>query len=112
MTVKNAEKAEEEVDMFEELFGSKAKARTLMFLLAHPIFDYTIQDIVENTGLSRASVVNALQTFLKYGMVRVTRRIGRAEFYQINLLNPIVEGVNSLNRKMAEYLIQEYKGER
>ena len=91
--------------MLEEIVGSKAKVRTLMFLLQHPIFEYTIQDIVENTGLSRISVAKALETFQKYKIVVKTRRVGRIEFYQIDLSNPLVDGFLDLNKKFAEYLV-------
>ncbi len=94
----------QEESMLEEIFGSKAKVRTLIFLLEHPIFEYTTQDIVRNTGLSRVSVFNALHTFLKYGIVIRTRRVGRIEFYQVDLSNPIVEGLIELNKRFVEYL--------
>jgi len=97
-----------DVSILEEILGSKVKVKTLLFLLEHPIYEYTTQDIVKNTGLSRMSVSKALYIFLKYGIVIKTRRVGRIEFYQINLSNPFVVGLLELNKNVIKN-IPEYE---
>lgn len=111
--IKNEEKIEKEKNeemttesLFEELFGTKAKVRTFIFLLSHPTYEYTTQDIVKYTGLSRVSVSQALKKFIEYGIVEVTRRVGRAEFYRINVMSPIVEAYDLMDRKITEYIIK------
>ena len=103
------EKSEEMnmVSLFEDLFGTKAKVRTFIFLLSHPIYEYTTQDIARYTGLSRASISSALKKFIEYGIVEITRRVGRAEFYRINVISPIVEAYNLMDRKITEYIIKK-----
>ena len=103
--VEERKEIEDTVSLFEELFGTKAKVRTFMFLLSHPIFEYTIEDIRRYTGLSRITVMEALKKFKEYGIVAITRRVGRAEFYQIDLSNPIVEAYNEMDRKITKWLI-------
>ena len=96
-----------DVSLFEELFGTKAKVRTFIFLLSHPTYEYTTQDIVKYTGLSRVSVSQALKKFIEYGIVEITRRVGRAEFYRININNPIVEAYDKFDREMTKWMIEK-----
>ena len=93
--------------LFEELFGTKAKVKTFIFLLSHPIYEYTTQDIVKNTGLSNVSVRSALKKFREYGIVEVTRRVGRAEFYRVNVNNPIVEAYDKFDREITKWMIKK-----
>lgn len=97
----------EKISLFEELFGTKAKARTFIFLLSHPIYEYTIQDIMKYTGLSRPSVASALKKFKEYEIIEVNKRIGRPEQYRIYMVNPIVEAYSLMNRKITEYMIKK-----
>ena len=96
----------EGISFLEELIGTKAKIRTLEFLLSHPLYDYTIKDICENTGLQRLSVAEALKNFVKHNIVVQTRRIGRAMFYTINMENPITKAFLDLHLQLARIMVE------
>ena len=107
-TVLEMEKTEvekEDISFLEELIGTKAKIRTLEFLLSHPLYDYTIQEICENTRLQRLSVANALKNFLNHNIVVPTRRVGRAVFYTINMENPIIKAFLNLHLQLARIMV-------
>ncbi len=93
------------ISFLEELIGTRTKLRTFEFLLEHPICEYSIRDICENTWLSIQSVKNALNIFTEYGMLTVTRKEGE-DYYQINMESPIVEAFLELHLKLAEVLVE------
>ncbi|MEM2940868.1 MAG: winged helix-turn-helix domain-containing protein [Thermoproteota archaeon] len=87
-------------------FGASPKLRIIDFFLDNLLFDFTKKEIIEALGMSK-------QTFYKYfadieenGLVNVSRKIGKAKLYKINLDNPIVrmlrESETQLSLQMAQ----------
>ena len=105
------EMEKEDASLLEELIGSKAKIRIFEFLLSHPIYEYTTQDICEGTRLQRLSVSKALKDLMRYGIVIPTRKVGRAVFYQIDMDNPIVKAFLKLHLELAKIMVDMEKGE-
>lgn len=86
--------------------GASPKLRIIDFFLDNPLFDFTKKEVIEALGMSK-------QTFYKYfadieenGLVNVSRKIGKAKLYKINLDNPMVrmlkESETQLSLQMAQ----------
>jgi len=81
--------------------GNSPKLRIVDFLLDNPLFDFTKKEVMEALGMSK-------QTFYKYfpdleenGIVTVSRRIGKAKLYKINLEHPLVTTLREYEKKMS-----------
>ena len=73
-----------------KMFGAQPKLRIIDFFLDNPFFDFTKKEVIEALGMSK-------QTFYKYfpeleeeQIVKVSRKIGKAKLYKINLEHPLV----------------------
>jgi DNA-binding transcriptional ArsR family regulator len=81
--------------------GDSPKLRIIDFFLDNPLFDFTKKEVIEALGMSK-------QTFYKYfpdlerdGIVVVSRKIGRARLYKINLGHPLVEMLREYETKLS-----------
>jgi DNA-binding transcriptional ArsR family regulator len=82
-------------------FGASPKLRIIDFFLDNPFFDFTKKEIIEALGMSK-------QTFYKYfpeleeeQIVKVSRKIGKAKLYKINLEHPLVIMLREYEKKAS-----------
>ena len=92
---------------FVKVFGRSPLIRLLDFLiLERGLFDYSISELSENTGISWITVEKLLKAFTKRGIVKKTRRVAKAEMYVLDEENPVVQALigmyNMLSRIMAD----------
>jgi len=87
-------------------FGDSPKLRIIDFFLDNPLFDFTKKEVIEALGMSKQTFYKYFADVEKNGLVKVSRRIGRAKLYKINLENPMVrmmrESETQLSLQMAE----------
>ena len=88
--------------LFIKTFGDTPVMRVLMFLLENNIFDYPKTEIARNVHISRTTLNTFWDEFVKRGIVKKTRNVGRATFYQINMNNPIVKRIDALNNAICK----------
>ena len=81
--------------------GDSPKLRIIDFFLDNPSFDFTKKEVIEALGMSK-------QTFYKYFpdlerdvIVVVSRKIGRAKLYRINLKHPLVEMLREYEARLS-----------
>ncbi len=91
---------------FVRVLGRSPIIRLLDFLiLERGLFDYSISEISENTGVSWITVGKLLKSLARNGIVKKTRRVAKAEMYVLDEENPVVQvliGIyNMLSRIMA-----------
>jgi DNA-binding transcriptional ArsR family regulator len=90
---------EEDVSGLEGLFDGTI-VRILDFLLIHKGFDYSKTEIAENSGIGYKTLFEHWGKIEHYGLVKETRKIGRATLYQINKDSPIVKALKKLQREL------------
>ncbi|MBO3755167.1 MAG: winged helix-turn-helix transcriptional regulator [Candidatus Brockarchaeota archaeon] len=71
--------------------GDFPKLRIIDFFLDNPIFDFTKKEVIEALGMSKQTFYKYFGDIEKYGIVKVSRKIGKASLYKINPENPIVK---------------------
>ena len=81
--------------------GDSPKLRIIDFLLDNPLFDFTKKEIIEALGMSKRTFYKYFPDLEKYGIVKVSRRIGRAKLYKINLEHPLVEMLREYEKKIS-----------
>ena len=90
--VKPVMKATEEgLSAFVRFFGASPYIRVLDFFLTYPKFDYSKSQVAVETGVSRVTLDKIWGTLLEYELIRLNRRMGRAELYVLNTQNPKVK---------------------
>ena len=92
---------------FEGIFGSTPELKTLQFLIAYSHFDYTKKELAEHAGISRQTVYKVLELFLKWGIVKETRKIGNVTLYTLNKKNRLVESFKKFDNEIIDVIAQE-----
>ncbi len=69
----------------QRVFGDTGVARILDFLTVYKEFDYSMADIARKSGLGKMTVTRAWPTLERYGLVRETRKEGKAKMYKLDL---------------------------
>jgi len=83
------------------MLGDSPKLRIIDFFMDNPLLDFTKKEVIEALRMSK-------QTFYKYfpdlerdGIVVVSRKIGRAKLYRINLKHPLVEMLREYETRLS-----------
>ncbi|MEM4311492.1 MAG: winged helix-turn-helix domain-containing protein [Nitrososphaerales archaeon] len=71
--------------------GDSPKLRIIDFFLDNPLFDFTKKEVIEALGMSKQTFYKHFPDIEKYGVVKVSRKIGNATLYKINLESPLVK---------------------
>ena len=69
---------------FLEVLGDSPRNRILDFLLGELNYDFTLKEIATKSKVGYATIKRIWNNFVKSGLVKPTRRIGKAVFYTYN----------------------------
>jgi len=81
--------------------GDSPKLRIVDFFLDNPLFDFTKKEIIEALGMSKQTFYKYFPDLEEYGIVKVSRKIGRAKLYKINLEHPLVSMLREYEKKVS-----------
>ena len=84
-----------------ETLGDSPKLRIVDFFLDNPLFDFTKKEVIEALGMSKQTFYKHFPTLDEYGIVKVSRRIGKAKLYKINQENPLVSMLREYEKKVS-----------
>ena len=87
----------------QRLFGSNAVTQVIDFLSTFREFDYSINEIAENTGVHRRTVSRVMPSLEYYGVVVNVRKIDRASMYMLSGDSEIAAMICDLSKTVAEY---------
>lgn len=98
----------EEKSAFRRVFGNSPRTRVIDFLLAERgLYDYTLSDISENSGVSWSTLHRIFPQIVEMGIVEQTRTIANAKLHRLNKKNPLVQELIRADSKISEYFIQK-----
>jgi len=93
--------------------GSSPVLRITDFFLDNPLTDYSKNEVIRNLAMGRATFFKYWKELEKSGAVKVTRQIGRATMYQLDMENEVVKQLVKLDmaisRKAMEKAVEEVK---
>jgi biotin operon repressor len=96
-------------------FGYSPKLRIVDIFLTNPYFDFSREELAKELGMSKQTVYKNFKDLEDLGVVRVTRKIGRATMYTINKEHPLVKGldkiVNEISFQIAEQQAKKHAEE-
>lgn len=90
-------------------FGDSPKLRIIDFFLDNPLFDFTKKEVIEALGMSKQTFYKYFPEIEEYNIVTVSRRIGRAKLYKINLEHPLVSMLRDYETKVSLQIAEEAK---
>jgi predicted transcriptional regulator len=71
--------------------GATPKYKVLDFLIVAQDFDYSIKDIALHAEISYPCMKDLKKELLKGGWIILTRKVGRAQMYKLNMKNAKVQ---------------------
>lgn len=90
-------------------FGSSPKLRIIDVFLTNPLFDFSKNELVKELGMSKQTLYKYFQDLEELNIVKVTRKIGRANLYKINLENPMVKMLNEYTTQLSLQIAEQEK---
>ncbi|MHA1286029.1 MAG: helix-turn-helix domain-containing protein [Candidatus Thorarchaeota archaeon] len=78
------------------LFGLCPETKIISFFMDFPLNDFMQKEVCETTGLNPRTVSKRLSKFNEIGILRVTRKVGKATFYQLDGKHAIVKKIKEL----------------
>lgn len=83
-----------------EAFGNSPKMRIIDFFIDNKLFDFSKKEIIEELGMSKTTFYKVWDDIEKYGIVKVSRKYGKAKLYKLNRENPVVKGLVKIERTL------------
>ncbi|MFA4953315.1 MAG: hypothetical protein WC584_03765 [Candidatus Pacearchaeota archaeon] len=90
-------KIKENKSFFLMQFGDTPQLRVLDFLIENHFFDYPMTGIAKESNVSYNSIKVFFEQFIKSGIVINTRRVGKSEYYKLNMENEFVKNIVKLD---------------
>ena len=78
-------------------FGDTPQLRVLDFLIGFHFFDYPLTEIAKESNVSYNSIKVFFPYFIKSGVVIKTRKIGKSDYYKLNMKNEFVKNLIKLD---------------
>jgi hypothetical protein len=83
-------------------FGDTPQLRVLDFLIGFHFFDYPLTEIAKNSNVSYNSLKVFFDNFIESGIVIKTRKIGKSDYYKLNLDNLFVKNLIKLDWNLTK----------
>ncbi len=88
-------------------FGDTPQLRVLDFLIGNHFFDFPMTEIARESNVSYNSIVNFFDDFIKSGVIVKTRKVGKSDYYKLNLENSFIKNLIKLDWSLTKRNILE-----
>jgi len=88
-----------------DIFHSNSIIKTLDFLLDYREYDYTKEEIAENSGVPLSTLYEVFPKLEKLGIVRKTNNKGKAQLYKLNEKSNIVKALIKFDNELTSLLV-------
>ncbi|MEK6889415.1 MAG: hypothetical protein AABW80_04905 [Nanoarchaeota archaeon] len=95
-------KLKENKSIFLEYMGDTPQLRVIDFLIDNHFFDYPLTEIARGSNVSYNSLTSFFSDWIKKGVVIKTRKVGKSEYFKLNLDNVFVKGIIKFDWKLVE----------
>lgn len=95
-------KVKENKSIFLEYFGDTPQLRVLDFLIDNHFFDFPLTEIARGSNVSYNSLVTFFADWIKKKIVIITRKIGKSDYYKLNIENSFVKNLIKLDWSLAK----------
>ena len=95
-------KVKENKSFFLMHFGDTPQLRVLDFLISFHFFDYPVTEIAKESNVSYNSLKVFFPYFIESGIVCKTRKIGKSDYFKLNLENQFVKNLIKLDWSLTK----------
>jgi len=95
-------KIKENKSLFLKQFGDTPQLRVLDFLIDNYNFDFPMTEIAREGNVSYNSLKVFFPYLIKSRIIVKTRRIGKSDYYKLNLENQFVRNIMKLDWSLVE----------
>ena len=101
-------KAKENKSIFLRQFGDTPQLRVIDFLIDNHFFDFPLTEIARESNVSYNSLKSFIDDFLKTQVIVKTRKIGKSDYYKLNIENLFVKNLIKLDWSLSKsYILKE-----
>ena len=101
---------ENEESIFLKVFGRSPQMRLMDFFMDNPNHDFTREEIMNAIGMAKRTLYEFLPILEEEGVIQISRRIGRAELFQINQLSPVVKHFRNIEEVLLNNKADSSRG--
>lgn len=95
-------KVKENKSFFLMQFGDTPQLRVIDFLIDNHFFDYPVTEIARESNVSYNSLKSFFDYFIKSGIVCKTRKIGKSDYFKLNMENSFVKDLIRLDWSLTK----------
>jgi len=95
-------KTKENKSLFLEQFGDTPQLRVLDFLIDNHFFDFPMTEIARESNVSYNSLKNFFQKFIESEILIKTRKLGKSDYYKLNIKNPFIKNLIKLDWNLVK----------
>ena len=88
--------------LFLMQLGDTPKLRVLDFLIDNHFFDFPMTAIAKESSVSYNSIKKFFGNFIRSGVIIKTRRIGKSDYYKLNLDNLFIKNLTKIDWILAK----------
>ena len=92
----------ENKSIFLTYFGDTPQLRVLDFLVDNHFFDYPLTELARESNVSYNSLVSFFPQWVERKIVIKTRRIGKSDYYKLNLDHSFVKNIIRLDWSLTK----------
>lgn len=98
--------------VFREYLGTTPRLKVLDFFIDNHFFDFPLTAIARESNVSYNSLVSFFPKWVEKKIVLKTRKIGKSDYYKLNMNNPFVRNVIKLDWNITrQNILPEIKQE-
>lgn len=95
-------RTKENRSLFLKQFGDTPQLRVIDFLIDNHFFDFPITEIAKGSNVSYNSIKSFFDGFIKTGLIYKTRKVGKSDYYKLNMNNIFVKNLLKLDWILAK----------
>lgn len=81
--------------------GDTPKLRIIDFFLDNRGSDYSKKEIIEHSGVSKTTFYKVWDELMEFGILKPTRRYGKAQLYELDYDNPVIRKFRELDKALS-----------
>ncbi len=106
----DATMAEDQKSLLLIFLGNSPELRIIDFFLDNKLFDFSKKEIIEGTGLSKATFYGHWDRLERFGLVTVARKFGKAKLYRLSRDTPVVQRLVELEKQLIRLAAEKQIG--
>ena len=95
-------KTKENKSIFLDYLGDSSELRVLDFFIDNHFFDFPLTEIARESNVSYNSLTSFFPSWIAKKIIIRTRRIGKSDYYKLNLQNSFVKNIIKLDWSLTK----------